>query len=113
MRGMKAHEVIDHVEQAAGKIRDVMEVHLPAIAAYMGTLQANPIVTAVESSLPGELSADAMVVLNGLFPLLGALGGRFGHEPPAGAVPAGPAPAPMPEALAASGLGIAAYMTDP
>lgn len=88
----KIEELEGHVVAAAQKLRDLVEVHMPAIARHFGALAANPLVTVWHAMVPGEIGSDAMAILNGLTPLLRELG--EGHQqPPAGPPPAGPAPA--------------------
>ena len=83
MSGTKFEDIEQHIEQAAVKLKDLAEVHLPAIAGFMATLSKNPLVTAFSAAIPGELGADTMAVLNGLLPILGALGAHQQPVPPA------------------------------
>ncbi len=93
----------DHLAQIETKLEDIYTVHLPAVREFAHTLEANPLVTAFAASIPGELSGDAMAILNGLVPLLGALGGHIARGPdPTPAVPVtppGPVLAPVPAAV--------------
>jgi hypothetical protein len=85
----KLDTIEDHILEAGEKIKDLAEVHLPAIADFIDALSKNPLVTAFSAAIPGDLGDDAMAVLNGLLPILGALGARQG--------PLTPVPTPAPE----------------
>lgn len=89
MSGTEFDVIEEHIEAAKEKLTDLAEIHLPAIAQFLEKLTANPLVTAFSASIPGELGADTQAVLNGLLPILGALGARV--NPPADPTPAPPA----------------------
>lgn len=90
----KIADIKDHVEAALEKANDLYDVHLPAIREFLITLERNPLVTAIESTIEGSLSGDALTVLNGLFPVVGALARDRQLSPGAPAASAGAAPAP-------------------
>lgn len=64
------------IESAGAHLKALAEEDLPKIGAFIGQLKANPLVTSFAAVIPGELGQDAMAILNGLVPLLGALGAR-------------------------------------
>lgn len=66
-------EVRRHVNEAAGKLSDLGNLHLPAIAHWLESVEANPLVTAVESAAGGPLAADAVALLNGITGMIGAV----------------------------------------
>jgi hypothetical protein len=72
----KFDTIEDHLTAAGEKLKDLTEVHLPALARFVAELRKNPLVTAFRASIPGEIADDTMAVLNGLLPILGALGGK-------------------------------------
>ena len=76
MSGTKIDTIEEHILAAGEKIKDLAEIHLPAIAQFVDQLSKNPLVTAFGAVIPGELGDDAMAVLNGLLPILGALGAK-------------------------------------
>lgn len=74
-------EIIGHAEQASGKLKDLVEVHLPAIRGFLDAVQKNPLVTSVQSVVPGELSSDAQALLNAITGLVNApTGGIAGQK---------------------------------
>lgn len=104
-------DIEGHIESAAAHVKALAEEDLPAITAFLGKLHANPLVTAFSSVIPGELGGDAMAVLNGLLPILGALGAR-NIQPavptpfplPSSPVPSSPASAAISGGTAGSGI---------
>lgn len=84
---VKIETIEEHLEAAGSKLRDLVEIHLPAIEDFVGQLSKNPLVTALSAAIPGSLGAEAMAILNQLGPLLKSMGG--------GEVPAVPAPSPV------------------
>lgn len=89
MSTTKLETIEEHIIAAGDKLRDLVDVHLPAIEQFMETLSKNPLVTAFSASIPGEIGDDTMAVLNGLLPILGALGAKI-PTPPAVPVPIPP-----------------------
>jgi hypothetical protein len=86
----------DHIEQAISKVTDLATIHLPEIAAWLQKVRANPLVTAFRAVIPNDISDDTMAVLNGLAPILVALGakgiqGTQAAAPAPAAAPASPA----------------------
>lgn len=79
----KIDEVRDHLLALVEKATDIAEVHGPKILEWVEAVARNPMVTAIASAIPGELSPDAMTVLNGLFPMLAGLGAHYSVTPPA------------------------------
>jgi len=82
-------DVVDHITQAAGKMREAAD-HLAPVADFLQRVRGNPLVTAFGSVTPGKIGPDTQAVLNGLLPILGALGAKNLEQPP------DPTPAPAP-----------------
>lgn len=95
MSGTKIDTIEEHVLAAGEKLKDLIEIHLPAIEEFISTLGRNPLVTAFSSVIPGELGEDAMAMLNGMAPILAALGAKSVQNQTPTETPA-PSPAPDP-----------------
>jgi hypothetical protein len=79
----------DHILQAGEKLKDLTEVHLPAIEEFVSALAKNPLVIGLASVVPGGLSADAMALLNELPRVLSA-----SRQAPPDPAPGAPSPVP-------------------
>jgi hypothetical protein len=78
------------MESALAHLKGLAEDDLPAIAAWLGKVRTNPLVTAFGSVIPGTISDDTMAVLNGLLPILVGLGAKI--TPPAAPDPTSSSP---------------------
>ena len=79
--GTRVEDVAQHIEQATAKLKDLVEIHIPVIETFVADVTRNPLVTAFASTIPGGVGAEAMAVLNGLLPILGALGTKTLAQP--------------------------------
>lgn len=80
---IKIDTIEEHIGQAGAKLKDLAEIHLPAIEEFIAKLGSNPLVIAFESVLPGGLGEDTMAILNALAPILAAMGKRPAQPDPA------------------------------
>jgi hypothetical protein len=70
----RIEDLQEHARQAAVKLADVANIHLPALIEFLGDVAKNPLVTSVEASAGREVTGDAQAVLNGLTTLFSAVG---------------------------------------